>query len=452
MFRTKTFRYGSVLLAAGFALAAARCSEVNDLLSADNPAQINENQLQDEALADVMANSVLGAMTTAYSGTDRSNFIWMSSMFTDEQVTGINWEETARLNLRIVRDDDGPANSVFGALSRLRFLADSISGRYQTLLKEPTKDRRMALVLAHAGYAYEFLAEIMCEATVDVGAKVYTPKELSAIAITKFEQAIQVATATGPSADDVKNLARVGLARAALQYGDKAKAMSAASQVPLTFAWWVEYKTDVVNNGLYDRVTGTNHSLGVAPHFLNGTFGTQNLVATQTDPRIQHTTTWTLGHNQLTKLYKPYQSLPYSGFNGQTIATGGKPILYERDTDVKLASGLEAMHDYYEAAGPTGTGPRGTTLDFVNERRAFGKQAAVNLTGDSLMAELREQRGRDNYLGGLRLGDFRRWKAQNVGDFFPKGAHVNAEWGNYGTAECFPLPSTEYDGNPNLKK
>lgn len=451
MFWLRMLRRGSVLLVATLAVFSAGCSEVDQLLEAENPAQIDETQLQDEALIDVLANSVVGAMTTAYAGST-SNFIWMTSMFTDEQVTGINWEQTARLNLRVVQFDEGPAHEVFSSLSRLRFMADSVTSRFRTLLKEPAKDRRMALVLAHAGYAYTFLAEAMCEATIDVGTKKYTPKELAQIAVGKFEEAIAVATAAGASADDVKNLARVGLARAALTAGDKAKAMQAAAQVPLTFTWWVQYKTDVAENSMYNRVTSTNHSLGVAPHFLNGTYGTQNLVATQTDPRIQHTTTWTLGHNQLTKLYKPYQSLPYSGFNGQTIATGGKPVLYDRDTDVKLASGLEAMHHYYEAAGPNGTGPRGTTLQFVNERRAFGKQSPVNLSGDALMAELREQRARDTYLGGLRLGDLRRWKDQGIGDFFPKGQHVNADWGIYGDATCYPIPSSEYEGNPGLTR
>ncbi len=450
MFRPKTFRFGVIVLAACLGVLLARCSEIDELLEAENPAEINENQLQDETLITVMANSVQGALTVMYA----DPFIWRGSMFTDEQVTGINWEQTARLNLRIVQYDEGDADLMFGRLSRFRFLGDSITARFRTLLKDPAKDRRMALVLAHAGYAYTLMAEAMCQATIDVGEKIYTPKELATIALAKFDEAIKVATAVGTSANDVKNLALVGTARAALLAGDKAKVMAAAAQVPATFTWWVEYKEDVATNGMYGFVTGGNHALGVAPHFLNGTFGTQNIASTQTDPRIQHTSSWSLGHNALTKLYKPYQSLPYSGYNGQTIANGGKPILYERGTDIKLASGLEATHDYYEAAGAAGTGPRGSTLDFVNERRAFGNQAAVNLAGAELMAELREQRGRDMYLGGMRLGDLRRWKDQGVGDFFPKGIHVNpdAPWGPYGDATCYPLPSTEYEGNTNIHR
>ncbi len=450
--RTNAFRRGAAVLAACAALAFAGCSTVDKLLAADNPAAIDETQLNDATLVNIMVNSVIGALTNYYA----DDLIWRGEMFTDEEITGINWEQTARLNLRIVQYNEGDADIMFRDVSRYRFLADSIPGRFRTLLSDPSKDRRMALILAHAGYSYTLMAETMCEATINVGAKIYSPKELAQLAIPRFEEAITIANAVGSTATDVANLARAGLARAALLAGDKAKVMSAAQQVPANFVWWVEYKDQIVNDPLAGDVTGANHNIGVSPKFLNGTFGTQNLVATQTDPRIQHTTSWSFGHNALTKLYKPYQSLPYSGYNAQTQATGGKPILYANDTDIKLASYLEAMHDYYEAAGPSGTGPLGTTLDFVNSRRAYGNQTAVNLSGRDLMLELHEQRARDTYLGGNRLGDLRRWMTQTAaeggGDFFPTGIHPNPEWGPYGTATCFPLPSTEYVGNPNIKR
>jgi hypothetical protein len=451
MNQTKAFRHTVLCTLASLGVVLGSCSAVDEVLEAENPAQINEDQLNDATLIKVLVSSVPGELQSMYD----DPFIWRGSMITDEQITGINWEQTARLNLRVVPFNEGDANGMFGSLSRFRFIADSVEGRLRTLVKEPTKDRQLALVLAHAGYAYTLMGEVMCQATINVGTKIYTPKELAQIAITKYEEAITVATAAGSSADDVKNLARVGLARAALRAGDKAKVMSAAAAVPFSFTWWVEYKDNVSSNVLEDRVTGANHALGVHPRFLNGTFGQQNLVSTQTDPRIQHTPSWTTGHNALTRLYKPYQSLSYSGFNGQAQATGGKPILYTEDTDIKLASGLEAMHHYYEAAGPAGTGPRGTTLAFVNERRAFGKQPAVNLSGDALMAELREQRARDLFLGGFRLGDLRRYAAQGINDprhAFPSGSHPNAEWGPYSDATCYPLPSSEFEGNPGIRR
>ena len=439
----KVFRRGTVLLTVGLSLGA--CNTVDRLLAANNPASVREDQLNNAALTEVLVNSVIGALGAWYD----DPFIRRGSMFTDEQVTGINWEQTARLNQRIVRFDEGDADGMFSSASRYRFIGDSVAGRLRNLLETPNSDKRLALVLAHSGYSYVLMAEVMCEATLNIGSEIYSPKQLAEFAIPRFEEAITVATAAGNQ--DIVNLARTGMARAALLAGDNAKVMSAARDVPFDFAWWVEYKEDVVNNTLQARVVGANHALGVAPAFLNGTFGEQGIIATQTDPRVQHTPDWSLGHNRLTKLYKPYQSLPFSGYNGETIATGGQPILYEQGTDIKLASGLEAMHDFYEAAGPNATGPMGTTLEFVNSRRAFGNQTPVNLTGADLMAELRAQRGKDMFLGGQRLGDLRRWKSSGVGDFFPSGPHPNEQWGLYGDATCYPLPSSEYEGNPNIK-
>jgi hypothetical protein len=98
---------------------------------------------------------------------------------------------------------------------------------------------------------------------------------------------------------------------------------------------------------------------------------------------------------------------------------------------------------------------------FVNARRAVGFQPAVtyNLPADNavLMSELREQRARDLFQGGFRLGDLRRWLKQGINDpnhAFPTGQHVNypaPAWLTYGDATCFPLPLEEYESNPNIR-
>ena len=430
-------------LAVGGVLAGCN---VDELLEVSNPERIDESELQDRQLVNILYNSVIGEFTDMYD----DPFIWRGSMFTDEQITGINWEQTARLSQRIVRYDEGDPDLMFSAISSARATADSVSGRFRELLDNPSTDERMATVLAYAGYSHIVMGEAMCEAVVDVGDQILTPAQVFQRGVPRLEEALQIATSNGY--EDVADLARTGLARAHLNLGNASDAMLHAQNVTPGFTWWVEYEDQGSGtaNVLWNRVTGANHSVGVHPNFLNGAFGDNGLVATQTDPRIQHTIDWSLGHNRLTRLYKPYQSLPFSKYNGEAIADGGEPILYDGGTDIRLASDLEALHHYYEAAGPDGTGPAGTTLEFVNARRAFGNQAPVALAGDELMAELRDQRGRDLYMGGFRLGDLRRWLAQGVGDFFPSGQHPTTEWGNYGDATCYPLPLEEYEGNPNL--
>jgi hypothetical protein len=442
----------AALLLAGLSLVS--CDKVDELLKADNPGEIREDQLNDAALANVLANSVIGALSPQYDDV----LIWRGSMITDEQVSGINWEATARVSQRVLPYDIGDANTMFRFLSHFRFMGDSVSGRLRTLIPNADRDRRLALTLAHAGYAYTLMAEYMCGATIDVGSTIHTPQELAQMAVPRFQEAITVATAAGANATDVLNLARTGLARAALLIGDNQLVMSSAQQVPWDYRWWIEYQQTNLNNGLTTEVTGGNHTLGVHPRWLQGTFGEVVPVAQISDPRISHRPDWRRGHNALTQLYTPFQPLLYSKHAGISVAENGGIAdmpLFDNDTDIALASGVEAMHHYYEAAGPNGTGPRGSTLEFVNERRAYGNQEPVNLSGDELMAELRNQRFKDLYLAGFRLGDLRRYQARGINDpnhTFPSGPHPNADWGVYGDAECWPLPIAEYIGNPNISR
>lgn len=449
MFRYRALRRGRLILAAGVVLAIGACSTVDELLEAENPDAIREDQLDDETLANVLTNSVIGQLALEYG----EPVLWNGSLPTDEQVSGINWPTTQDLGVRKLPYDVGPANDMFRALSRIRFMADSIATRLNTLLEEPGSDERMAVVLAYGGYAYTLLAEYMCEATINVGAERYQPQQLAEMAIAKFQAAIPVAQAAG--ADDVLNLAYTGLARAAMAADNPTLAMQAAENVDPAFIWWVEYKEGTLGNELDDNVTGGNHNIGVHPRLLKnwGTYLDTIPVEDQTDPRIQFNPIPRTGHDARTVLYTPYQSLPYSGYTGTLQTDEDEPILYNNDTDIRLGSYLDAMHNYYEAAGPLGVGPEGTTLEFVNARRAVGNQAPVVLAGDALMAELREQRMRDLYLGGFRIGDLRRWARQGINDpdsQFPTGTHPNAVLGEYGDVECFPLPLAEFVGNPNI--
>lgn len=424
------------------------CSSIEGVLDVENPDELDESLLQDETLVKVLVNGVIGDFAAMYG----DPFIWRGSMITDDQVSGINWEATARLSQRLVRYDEGDPDIMFAQISRARMQADSVSGRLKGgLSKSPTNDVNLATTLAYAGYSYIIMADAMCEATVNVGDKIYQPAELYDIAIQRFNEALPIATAANNAS--LVNMINVGLSRAYLNAGKKPEAMAAAQKVSTNYYRWIEY-TDADSrayNPLYGNTVGQNHNMGIHPNFIAGgpaTFG-QNQRTYLTDPRVQHDVAWSLGHNVATPLYKPRQGLMWSEYNGQTIAAGGTPAVYTRSADLAIASYIEAMHNYYEAAGATGSGPLGSTLDFVNSRRAVGKQAPVSLSGAALMEELRMQRGKDLFMAGYRLGDLRRWLRQGVGDFFPKGVHANAAW-TYGDATCFPLPKREYEGNPNI--
>lgn len=417
-------RAAITLAASAFALAGCR-----DALRVNNPQYIDEGQLNNPQLITVLLNTSIGAVQTNYS-----EFAWFSAIITDEALNATNDYRSGELSQRIVELAQGNVGP-YPLLQFTRATADSAAGRLRTLVPHPVGDLRLARALAYAGYSYVFLAEFTCTAPIN-GGPLVSDDSLEHIALSRFKEAITDATAadTGATklvADSILNLARVGAARASLNIGDKAGAAAFAGLVPPTFVIWVDYITSgntALQNTLWARVNGQNKQLGVHP-----------LMQHLNDPRVRYVTKPVLGHNQLTFLNIPYSPRTFSTFS----YTDSTPI--QSNSSIALASGLEARYILAEATGPTAT-----TLALVNEWRAFGTEPTVSLSGDSLMAELREQKRRDFFLGARRLGDLRRYKAQGIGDFFPSGPHPTSQWGLYGSATCYIITQDEVNSNPNV--
>jgi hypothetical protein len=269
-----------------------------------------------------------------------------------------------------------------------------------------------------------------------------TSPEMFADAITRFQEAITIAQASRSflsaqtpvnsnallATDSVLNFARVGAARAALNRNDRAQASTFASAVPATFDFRAYYSDNTTGqrNRVFERLT-----LGSNAFMLNTPF-----LAMAGDPRVPRAAAPAARANT------PLAPSSYSTFSNTVAGADFAPIM-----SVRLASGLEARYIVAEAAGPTQA-----TLAFVNERRAAGLQAEVSLTGDALMAELRDQRSRDFYLDGHRLGDLRRYRQFYNVDLFPKGPYPGSTSGQVynETITCWPLPINEINGNPNV--
>lgn len=472
----------AALSAAGILLAIA-CS-TDSILDVHNPDEIPIDQLNDPKLLTVRLNGVVDAFDGAYVG----SVIQYANFATDEMITGLNWEDYARANQRIISYLEGPTTQIFENLSRALRLANDLSVDIKAWAAADTSknfNRELATTLAYAGYAALVLAENTCQSVIspdpdNPSNTVLDPLETFAAALPYLNEALTVAQANGDA--DLVNLAQTGLARAYLGRGEWVNAATHASAVTAGFQRWIDF---VDLPGGRDPLQGTSHggnfTHGINPLFMgthpsfSGTgfsFKDANVIAPQTDPRIQHMPSSTTGHNGLTQLYKFVQGLRYSGYNGKTIApasagcpgcTGTSsstmPLLTDFDTDVLMADYLEAQHHYYEALVMQG-GNDAAVLAFVNARRAVGNQAAVALGGAALVTELRSQRARDLFMGGFRLPDLRRWTRFDPGNgpfaggsYFPTGAHPNAPvWSDYENWTCYPIPLSEYEGNPNLTK
>ena len=439
------------LAALAMAVGLGACS---DILTVDNPGALNDPDLNDPVLISSMVTAGVANFDNEFD-----DLVFAGAILGDEAVNGHNFEQWKRIDLRLIEADNSIIHSdVYQPLQAARFAADSLAGRITVIYGDTLNDNgrlQIARLRAYGGYSFVMLGEYFCQAPVNLSAGLPSDSLLTrgiadfdqAIALSKTVKANTKATALQKaSADSLITLSMIGAARAYLQIGNKAKAIEYAQPVASGttgfasgFTWWVTYSdnTSNPNDRLFAATTGSSRYLGVDASFRNLT------VAGVKDRRVKYNPKPGTGHNALTVLYTPYLAPSHSGF----VAAADSQA-FSNSTAIRLASTLEAQYIVAEAQGATPA-----TLAFVNQRRAFGANGApgtdVTLTGDALMAELRDQRRRDFYLDGHRLGDLRRYKAQYNVDQFPSGPHPNTEWGSYGTATCFVPTIAEQIGNPN---
>lgn len=478
-------RWAGRCVASALALVIATGCDVGDVLEVNNPEEIPVDQLDDPRLLDVRLNGVLDAFNDVYV----DNVIQYSNFITDELVSGLNWEDYERANRRHVSYLDGPTNNIYEGLNESLRLADGLAEHIRGWAADDPDadfDAELATALTYAGYSALVLAENTCQAVIspdpdEPSDVVLSQLETFAAALPYLEEALTVAQQADEA--DIANLALTGLARAHLGRAEWADAASYAGQVAPTFERWIEF-VDLPDgrNPLEGTSHGGNFTHGIHPFFTGGhpsfdgtgfSFTDDDVIAPQSDPRIQHEVSDATGHNGLTPLYKLFQGLRYGDYNGETIAPASAecpectgtdpadmPLLAEFDTNVLMADYVEAQHHYYEALAMQG-GNDAAVNEFVNERRAVGNQPPVALTGRELITELRNQRARDLFLGGFRTPDLRRWTRFDAdngpfagGSYFPTGnLHPNFNvYGGYGDWTCYPIPLSEYEGNPNLQR
>ena len=436
----KRGRRAQCIAAAFTVLLLATGSACNDFLSATNPGAVEEPDVNVPSNVDVLT---YGAITTYQFS--HSEITYWNAQLTDELFNRAVFAEEGEIDRRNLFSDMTYINQfMYGPAQRARYAADDASKRLKEILGDSaSRDLRLARSLAYAGHSYVDLGEMMCTTPIDLGVP-KTSEEMFADALARFQEAISVATASKTfqqsrtpvvaaavaAADSVRYFALVGAARAALNRDDKAAAIGFANQVPAAFEFRAYYTDNTTGqrNRTFERL-----QLASNAYLLNTPFA-----AMTTDPRIPRIA-GTTGRG-----YTPLSPPSYSTFTN-TLAGG----TFAAVMSVRVASGLEAQYIVAEAQGPTAA-----TLTFVNARRLAGQQAPVTLTGDALMAELRDQRSRDFYLDNHRLGDLRRYLKYYKVDLFPKGPYPGSTSGQVynESITCWPLPTSEINGNPNIPK
>ena len=288
-------------------------------------------------------------------------------------------------------------------------------------------DINLARASMNLGFALELMAESACAGVIQGGPQLSDAQLLDS-AITRFTAAVTVATAAGATGAAIVNASNVGLARAYLQKGDYAHASQAAALVPAGFQ----------ANVITSANVSTQATLG--NQFYRITAGAQ-IVAPKLyrvgDPRLSVDST-----------------RPGATLNGVPYIVQAKYNTY--GDPIRLASSLEAQYIAAEAALHA-SGSTSAALTLINARRTAGGQTPYAGATDtlSIISELLNQRARDFWLEGKKLGDLRRNPSVPLSAVFTDAAAAQTYFPSknppaFGSNFCTPIPPQETSANPNF--
>jgi hypothetical protein len=334
----------------------------------------------------------------------------------------------------------GSCNTAYGIYTPLqtaRFQAEDIFNRLQTFTDAQVPNRTLleATVRAYGAFSLVALGEGFCQMAID-GGPLMTPQQVLQLAEQWFTEAISLAQQA--KSTDIQNMALAGRARVRIDLQNFTGALADAKQVPVGY---VKLATrDNSDPRRYDALCqnitcASGKNATIAPNYRNVTW--QGVP----DPRVAVTTTGLLAFDNAQIWYYPTNK-------HTTVAYG-----------LLLASYKEAR--LYIAEASARTGDLATARQLINQMHTEANIPAFDPGGttsqDSVTAQVIEERRRELFTeGGHRLNDQLRFRGTKwnipfkgeAGSIFPTG--VDATGLPYGTTTCFPLPTVEVIGNPNI--
>jgi hypothetical protein len=398
------------------AAALAASTACSGFLEVDNPNVIDAGNLDPVQDATTLANSAQQSYQSSLGW-----LIMYGAWFTGEADVAETFPTRNEYGFRAVAEANGSHNTdVWFPLSQ------AAAGNALVInLALPDPDTNINYVRAHTWRAYSFvmMAENFCVGTVSSGPALTTADMLDS-AIANFSTAITKGTANASAAAvALANVSRVGRARAHLQRGNVALALTDAQAVPAGFEFAFAHVDDPGNRTrLSNRMwqfTFDRGSISVAPAYR------------VTDTRIDY-------------LAPADHSLTAQDANAGPFYIQQKYPAYT--SPLRVASKLEA--DYIEAEA-TGTAAQ---LALIALRRTAGGQAAYAGPVDaaSVLTELMTQKHLDFWLEGQRFGDWRRNPNSVLNTPTPGAVYFKPGFPPIGNQTCYPLPLAETDNNPNL--
>jgi hypothetical protein len=414
------------------ALAVVSCRDLTSLQQS-NPGALDAAGVFIPANATLLTNGVIADFECAFS-----RYVVGSGLFVDELSDAIsnttNFDYDARRVLTNSTYGTATCGSnqqppIYTTLSTARASGDTVAAKLRgwTDAEVPAGVSRVKLIgqaAAYTGYSLVLLGESMCSAAINIGPEL-TPAQLFAEAKMRFDSAVVSATAANDA--PTLNMALLGRARTLLNLGDVAGAGVDAAKIPSTFV--LNMSTDGVNvrreNFSFISINQNSWST-VDPSFRGVT------INGAPDPRVAVTNTGRNGTTSGTQVWTPDK------YNALTSAM---PIARYAEAQLIVAEAKLAANDLTGAVA---------AINVVRaSRTGVPAYDGTGQTAAQIKAQIIEDRRRELFLEGHRLGDLRRYNltfTPTAGTAYPGGGGV------YGTQTCFPLPDVERVNNPNIAK
>jgi starch-binding outer membrane protein, SusD/RagB family len=425
----------AAVLGTAIVTVGSACGDIFSLKQ-ENPGQLSTSTLYVPANAQLLTNGAISDFECAFS-----RYVVASGLLMDELISAIassnNYDYERRTLPSNAPYGTGSCTSnqspgVYTTLSTARTTTDTALARMEgwTDAEVAGRQRLIGRLAAYAGYSLVLLGEGMCAAAINVGPEM-TPPQLFAEAVLRFDKAIAAGTAINN--DTIVNFARLGRARALLDAGQVAAAGTEAALVSATFAngtpFAIVTSADAVNPRRQNLVfshTGQNSYSSIGPSFRDVL-----LPNGQPDPRVATTNTTRPG------------TAP-----GVIVWTANKHGAL--GTNMPVAKYAEAQLIVAEARAAAGdlAGAQTAINNARNTRSGMPQYDATGQTQAQVRDQIIEERRRELFLEGHRLGDTRRY---NLPLNPATGSAYTTGGGTYGDQRCFALPDVERINNPNIQ-
>ena len=424
---------------AGLALLATLVTPTacKDLLTVEDPQTFGNADLDDPAILAAVADGVEGIFQQTYD--DVVVFAGLMSDEIEDTSTWVAWGDISNVIFTPnyaggTTDFAGPQND----LLRARYAATDAAVRFERVMGKDAASKSKILAQVKTTEAWSDLVNGMnyCEAPILAGGPRQPDTELYKLALTKFNDAITIATAAGTAGADYVSWARAGRARVNLFLGNYDAALADAQAVPASYRKQALYAEGVSTHFPGNQLhTNRNRSGSLRSIWWPMVDTSNNAVATNIqfvkDP-------WTQQNDNRMQVLHPRGRLGVNNrtrhYSIQKYADRASPITITSKREMNL---IEA-EAYWRKSQLT------QAIDALNRNRTSAPASlpaftATGLTANDVFDRILSERFAELFVEGHRMNDLARFDL------------VRTRLGS-GRSLKFPLSRTEILNNSAMKE